>query len=103
MAIVTSQAPFLLTYDGEEPVDPNVATIPPGVVVKVMAIGFQLPGASQWSQVVLHAPAAFALGFQNGSFVGPDPDTAEFVGKDVVGYVPSSMLSDPQTWTPATF
>ena len=35
--------------------------------------------------------------------VGPDPDTAEFVGKDVVGYVPSGMLSDPGTWTPATF
>ena len=103
MAITGSQTPFLLTYDGQEPVDPSVPTLPQGTVVKVMGIGYQLPGQTEWSQVVVHAPTAFALGFKNGGFVGPDPDTAVFEGTDVVGYVPSILLGDPQTWTPATF
>jgi len=100
---VTSQAPFLRDYDGGVPVKDSVPTIPPGVVVKVMAIGYQLPGRDEWSQVVIHADAAFTLGFENGSFVGPDPNTAEFVGEHVGGYVPSAMLSDPKTWVPASF
>ena len=52
---------------------------------------------------MLHAPDAFALGFKNGGFVGPDPNTAVFQGTDVEGFVPSRMLSNPETWTPATF
>jgi len=103
MAIVTTPSPLMREYGDSELVNPRVPTLPPGVVVKVMAIGYQLPGQDEWSQVVLHAPTAFALGFDNGGFVGPNPDDAEFEGDDVVGYVLSRTLSMPQTWTPATF
>lgn len=61
--------------------------VPQGMLVRVMEIGYRLPNKpGDWSRVLV--PASIA------NVIFDDE-------RDYLGYVPSDVLGDPNTWTPA--
>jgi hypothetical protein len=91
MSVTTQEVPFMKAPGGKADfVSPKQPNLPKGIVVKIIAIGFKMPGQGEddWSQVVIHAPTAWVLFDKE---------------ENVVGFIPTRALEKPESWTPATF